>query len=85
MKTEFIYSDVVYANFSTLEKVKLFSTFVSTTIGKMLNHKLQFWRVNISTNETLIFSAMLSAREDSFATEVSLNIKVFFKEDHSDY
>ena len=51
----------------------------------MLNHKLQFWRVNISTNETLIFGAMVSAREDGFTTYVPLNIKVFFKEDHSDY
>ena len=37
-----IYSNAVYANFSTLEKVRLLSTSASKIIGKMLNHKRQF-------------------------------------------
>ena len=39
---KFIYSNAVYVNFSTLEKVKLLSTFASVIIGKILNHKPQF-------------------------------------------
>ena len=58
----FIYSNGVYANFSTLEKVSLLSTSTSIIIEKVLNHKPQFWRVKISRNKTIIFKNMLNSR-----------------------
>ena len=44
--------NAVYANFSTLGKVRILSTSDLTVIGKMLNHKPQYWHIKISTNKT---------------------------------
>ena len=54
-------SNAVYATFSTLEKVRLLSTSASIIIGRRLNHKPQFWCVNISTNKTISFNNMLNS------------------------
>ena len=53
-------SVATYANFSKLEKGRLLSTSVSIIIGRMLNHKPQFWRVNILTNKTIILRNILN-------------------------
>ena len=42
VKAQFIYSNAVYANYSMLENVGLFSTTASIIKGKMGNHKPQF-------------------------------------------